>query len=291
MNRPYSRRGGRHVAPFAARERLYAAIDALMSKPSKSSERPRARSNPVVFCDFDGTITQSDVTDQILTELAHPSWREVEQEWVRGLIGSRECLERQMALVEASADDLDALVDTVPVDPAFAGLYRFAWKRTVPFYVLSDGFDYVIRRILNRVGLNGSHRNGTHLFSSELRIEGRRLVTSYPHGAQSCEHGCATCKAAVIRRLSRGRQPIVFIGDGLSDRFAVEEADVVFAKRQLARYCREKGIPCRPFETFAEIEGELEKLIGSAEIGRGREKSQKAKVKNQKSKVRGRRQR
>ena len=55
--------------------------------------------SPVVFCDFDGTITQLDVTDQILTQLAHPSWREIEQEWMLGLIGSRECLERQIALL------------------------------------------------------------------------------------------------------------------------------------------------------------------------------------------------
>ena len=45
---------------------------------------------PVVFCDFDGTITQLDVTDQILSQLAHPSWREVEQQWMQGLIGSRD---------------------------------------------------------------------------------------------------------------------------------------------------------------------------------------------------------
>ncbi len=262
-----------------------------MVERNRRKNQTASGSKPVVFCDFDGTITLSDVTDQILTELAHPSWREVEQEWFRGLIGSRECLERQMTLVEASAEELNALVDTIPVDPAFAGLYRFAWKRAVPFYVLSDGFDYVIRRILKRAGLNGHALNGKHLYASTLRIEGRRLVTSYPHGAQPCAHGCATCKAAVIRRLGRGRHPVVFIGDGLSDRFAVEEADVVFAKRQLAQYCREQGIPCRPFKTFQEIEGELEKLIGSAEIGRGRGESQKAKVKNQKSKVEGRRRR
>ena len=72
--------------------------------------------NPVVFCDFDGTITQLDVTDQILTQLAHPSWREIEQEWMQGLIGSRECLERQIALVDAPAEELHAVIDAVAID-------------------------------------------------------------------------------------------------------------------------------------------------------------------------------
>lgn len=64
-----------------------------------------------------------------------------------------------------------------------------------------------------------------------------------------------------MRRLSRGKRPVVFAGDGLSDRFAVEEADLVFAKGQLLTYCRGKGIACEPFETFADVEAAVERLI------------------------------
>ena len=81
-------------------------------------------SNPVVFCDFDGTITQLDVTDQILAQLAHPSWREIEQEWMLGLIGSRECLERQIALVDAPAEELHAVIDAVAIDARLRGLLQ-----------------------------------------------------------------------------------------------------------------------------------------------------------------------
>ena len=166
-----------------------------------------------------------------------------------------------MALVEASAAELNGLIDAVPIDPHFSSLLRLVEAGRLPFYVLSDGFDYVIRRVLKRAGINGCLRNGTHLFASALRVEGRRLLTSFPHSALPCKHGCATCKAEIMRRLNGGRHPIVFIGDGLSDRFTVEEADVVFAKRQLLAYCREKGITCHPFETFAEVEMALKELL------------------------------
>jgi 2,3-diketo-5-methylthio-1-phosphopentane phosphatase len=219
---------------------------------------------PIVFTDFDGTITQLDVTDEILAQLAHPSWQEVEQAWTRGLIGSRECLERQIALVDASAEELDALLDAVPVDPTFAAFYRFTRQRGIPLYVLSEGFDYWIERILKRAGVNGPVRNGTHMFSSALRLEGRRLIPSFPHSAEPCEHGCATCKAALIRRLGKGKHPVIFVGDGLSDRFAVAEADVVFAKRQLLAYCREHGKACHRFDTFAEVEQGVVRLLGGA---------------------------
>src|SRR5437660_5117984 len=152
---------------------------------------------PVVFSDFDGTVTQADVTDEILTRLADPAWRGVEREWVRGEIGSRECLERQMALVRASVRELNALVDAIPVDPGFAEFCRFTEEHALPFYVVSDGFDYVIRRVLRRSGVDGRLRNGQHLYASRLRVRGRRALTAFPHPAAGCEHGCAPRKAGV----------------------------------------------------------------------------------------------
>jgi 2,3-diketo-5-methylthio-1-phosphopentane phosphatase len=220
--------------------------------------------SPVIFCDFDGTITQLDVTDQILTQLAHPSWREIEQQWMQGLIGSRECLERQIALVNASEEELHAVIDAVALDAEFKTFCKFVRKKEMPLYILSDGFDYVIRRVLKGAGLDRHFRSGSTLFASALRVEGRRLVPSFPHPSEPCAHGCATCKEALIGRLREGRRPVIFAGDGMSDRFAVENADIVFAKRHLLAHCRENGIACHPFETFKDVQATLEKLLAPA---------------------------
>ena len=225
---------------------------------------PRAEraDGPVIFSDFDGTIAQLDVTDVILDRLADPGWRGIEEEWVQGRIGSRECLRRQMALVRASSNDLDALIDSVPVDPCFEGFHRCTRELGVPFYVVSDGFDYVVRRVLRNCGVNGELLNGSHLFSSSMRIEGSRVVVDFPHWPAPCVHGCATCKPEVIRQVRRHHSPVIFIGDGLSDRFAVEQADIVFAKDKLLAYCRHSGLSCLPFSSFDNIEGELRPLLG-----------------------------
>ena len=226
-----------------------------------STHEPARDFSPIVFCDFDGTITQLDVTDQILTQLAHPSWREIEQEWMMGLIGSRECLERQIALVDAPVKELNTVIDGIALDPDFKAFCKFARRQRLPLYILSDGFDYVIRRTLKRAGVERNFRNGSTLFASALRVEGRRLVPSFPHPTEPCVHGCATCKAAVIRSQQEGRQPVIFVGDGMSDRFAVESADVVFAKRHLLAHCRENGIACHSFETFKDVQLTLEMLL------------------------------
>jgi 2,3-diketo-5-methylthio-1-phosphopentane phosphatase len=225
--------------------------------------------SPVVFCDFDGTITQLDVTDQILSQLAHPSWREIEQQWMQGMIGSRECLERQIALVNASVEELHVVIDGVAIDAEFMAFCKFARKKRLPLYILSDGFDYVVRRILKRAGLGRHFRS--NLFASALRVGEHRLALSFPHSPEPCAHGCATCKAALIRRLQEGRQPVIFVGDGMSDRFAVEVADVVFAKRHLLAHCRESSIACYPFETFKDVQVTLEKLLAATPARRYRQ--------------------
>jgi 2-hydroxy-3-keto-5-methylthiopentenyl-1-phosphate phosphatase len=52
---------------------------------------------PHFAVDFDGTVSLTDTTDHLLDRFSGPEWLEVEQDWVAGRIGSRECLARQIA--------------------------------------------------------------------------------------------------------------------------------------------------------------------------------------------------
>ncbi len=61
-----------------------------------------------------------------------------------------------------------------------------------------------------------------------------------------------------VEHLAHPSARAVFIGDGLSDRCAVEAADWVFAKGALAMYCERQGVPYTTFETFADISLALE---------------------------------
>jgi 2-hydroxy-3-keto-5-methylthiopentenyl-1-phosphate phosphatase len=252
---------------------MRATTEHRIPKPEPRAPSPEFR--PVIFSDFDGTIAQVDVTDAILNEFAGPAWREVEEQWVAGRIGSRECLRRQMALVRASADELDALIDSIPLDPGFLAFQRWTREQHVPFYVVSDGFDYVIRRILGRRGFEGDPLDGSHVFASSMRVENRTVAVEFPYGPEPCVHGCATCKPEVIRRLGSGYDPVVFIGDGLSDRVAVEAANVVFAKEKLLAHCRDYGIAATPFCSFADVRRDLQPLVDAdtaARIHRSRRK-------------------
>jgi 2-hydroxy-3-keto-5-methylthiopentenyl-1-phosphate phosphatase len=223
-----------------------------------------ASASPIIFCDFDGTITLRDVTDQILDRFAAPGWVEIERVWAQGMIGSRECLERQLALVATTPSALNQLIDSIPVDPHFARFMRFVRGHFIPFFVISDGLDYVIRRVLRRCGIRERIRNGTHFFSSSVQVRRNRLSISFPHARCSCIHGCATCKPFIIRALRKEHWPVLYIGDGLSDRHAVAEADFVYARRPLLEHCRNKHIPSCLFEDFREVEISLAEWLSGA---------------------------
>jgi 2,3-diketo-5-methylthio-1-phosphopentane phosphatase len=219
---------------------------------------------PTIFLDFDGTITVRDATDAILDAFADRRWLDVEDAWKAGRIGSRECLTAQMALVAADRRDVDALLDGIDVDEGFVTLLEWCVARRAPVRIISDGFDYCIQRILSRPSLGFErYLKDISVVSSRLEPLGRQWRASFTSPGGPCVHGCATCKPAAIERLGVAGSPSVFVGDGLSDRYAAAAADMVFAKDTLAVYCVEHSIPHTPYTTLATVARRLDAILAS----------------------------
>jgi 2-hydroxy-3-keto-5-methylthiopentenyl-1-phosphate phosphatase len=218
----------------------------------------------VVFLDFDGTITLRDATDAILDAFADPAWLQLEDAWLSGQIGSRECLAAQMALVTASREQVDRLLGEIGVDPGFATLLDACAACAAPVHIISDGFDYCIGRILWRPDLNLLARlTDSHIVSSSLRLDDGRWRATFAHPPEPCAHGCATCKPAAMERLNPNGAVTVFVGDGISDRYAAACADIVFAKDKLAAYCENASIPYAPYDTLAAVATGIGRLLGA----------------------------
>jgi 2-hydroxy-3-keto-5-methylthiopentenyl-1-phosphate phosphatase len=222
---------------------------------------------PTLFLDFDGTVSRCDVVDAILTEYAGPAWLEVERQWQAGAIGSRECLRQQMGLVRASREQMDSLLDAVEVDEGFVPLLEMCGRRGIPVHIVSDGFDYCIRRILRRTGPDAAHLlRGLHIYASHLApSEADRWVVDFSFPATVCEHGCATCKPWAMRQLNPNRRPAIFVGDGLSDRYAVRSGAVVFAKTGLATFCEDQNIPHHRYGSLRHVAAQIDDMMSAAQ--------------------------
>src|SRR4051812_4609984 len=94
------------------------------------SEKYQER-RPILFIDFDGTITRGDVTDLILETFADERWLDIEKQRQAGRIGARDCLRAQVALVRATRQRLDGLIDSVQVDEGFRLLLDICARQEV----------------------------------------------------------------------------------------------------------------------------------------------------------------
>ncbi len=210
---------------------------------------------PSVLVDFDGTVVLEDTTDLILERFADPSWRVVETAWIEGRIGSRECLSRQIDLIDVSEADLDRLVDGATIDPDFPEFVALSRQLGLRAIIGSDGFDHVIARVLARIGVN------LPVVSNRLVAAGRnRWRAEFPHFVGDCRSQSGNCKCQPFQQQPA---PRFLIGDGRSDFCPASHASMVFAKKALAIHCRKSRIDHIEIAGFADVVRALPGIVAS----------------------------
>ena len=209
---------------------------------------------PVLFFDFDNTLTEGDVLDQIIEKFSpNEAWRDWENAWAEGRLSARECLRHQVENMRVSRETLLAYLSQVRIDPVFAQIIDWARPRQVEVIIVSDSFVPLIRHVLHGNGIGE-----LPLFANDLRFSGAgRLVPAFPYHDPACLRS-ANAKARHLEPYREHR--IIFTGDGRSDLDAALRADIVFAKSTLARELDARSIAFQPFETLQPVLAWLETI-------------------------------
>lgn len=215
-----------------------------------------AEKQAVVFCDFDGTVTTSDVTDVLLEELAHPDWKIIEERWVNGEIDDCQCMGEQIALIEGNWQKIVGVLDTIKIDPYFKSFIAQCNEIGLPVYIGSNGIDRVVSYILHKEGIQVNGTWSYHLIESDKGWQ-LEFPKSETRGFCQVQHSIA-CKCTLLetdsRALSGRENPYkIVIGDSKSDFCWSHKADFVFGKNKLAQYCRERDIDHLSFTDFSHI--------------------------------------
>jgi 2,3-diketo-5-methylthio-1-phosphopentane phosphatase len=206
-----------------------------------------------ITIDFDGTVSQTDVTDAVIREFAQDGWQEAEARWERGDIGSRECLAYQMSLIRMPLKRILDYAQNIPIDPYFANFIGFLQQHNLPFAIISDGFLPIIHSILH---FNGMHR--LPVYAGDLVFDRHGLHTIFTNAVESCPSG--TCKCQIAERLSKSTS-LIHIGDGRSDFCLAKKAHHVFCKGRLLEFCTQNGISHSGFEDFRDIERHIKTML------------------------------
>ncbi|MDD5136850.1 MAG: MtnX-like HAD-IB family phosphatase [Candidatus Omnitrophica bacterium] len=202
----------------------------------------------VVFFDFDNTITTIDVIDDMLERFSGDGrWKELEERWRREEIGSRECLKGQVEGIRIAKENLDNYLSTIKIDPYFKKLLKFLRSRNIPALIVSDNFEYIIKKILKRNGISD-----VDIYSNRLSVCDGRLDPAFPFTNEECGD-CANCKKERVVSGKKDGALAVYIGDGRSDLCAAKESDIVFAKDYLKETLEKEKKPCVPIGGLKDV--------------------------------------
>jgi 2-hydroxy-3-keto-5-methylthiopentenyl-1-phosphate phosphatase len=178
-------------------------------------------------------------------------------QWQQGVIGSYECLGRQIALIRAKESELLDFVDTIGLDPGIHTLLQLLRQAKVPTTIVSDGIDLFIERLLSNHGIDE-----LALRSNTVKRTGKHIELKTPHRWQDCETCAAHCKCNSIRVLGQSHRKTVYVGDGRSDLCPSRKANCVFAKGALAKCLEREKLAYIPWTTLGEVATHLSRAWG-----------------------------
>lgn len=209
-----------------------------------------------VLTDFDGTISTVDVGDQVIRRFIKVNDSDkLEKAFRDKAIGSIELYNRLYAGFIGTAADVIEYVKAFTLDPYFKAFTEFCKYHDIALAVLSDGFQYYIDALFDKYNITD-----TTVYCNKAFFTEKGVVLDFPYRNPYCSI-CANCKAGAYIKYKDIGYTVIFIGDGFSDRYVAERADIVFAKSHLAEYCDKNGIPYTPFNDFNDIMAKLSSML------------------------------
>lgn len=210
-----------------------------------------------IYFDFDNTITDFDVLDDIIQRFSiNEDWKRAEEAWKAGAIGSRDCLEQQLANVRVSESALREYLLSIKVDPAFHPILALLRSRKIEPVIVSDSFSSIIAAILENNGITG-----VKIFANEIRLEKDKPQVAFPYFHSICSTS-GNCKCSHLFR--RGRPPgtkKIYVGDGRSDVCPAGFCEILFAKDSLLKHYSGIRKDCIPFENLGTVHSHLQRLL------------------------------
>jgi HAD superfamily phosphoserine phosphatase-like hydrolase len=110
-----------------------------------------------IYCDFDGTVTKKDVWVDALGRFIKDkdAFDKVCKDFEYGIISSRECIKRELELIEDFDFKIfDSFIEQQELDDFFVEFVNFCKHSGFEIYLLSEGLDYYIKYVLTKFNID-----------------------------------------------------------------------------------------------------------------------------------------
>lgn len=212
----------------------------------------------VIFCDFDGTITEKDNIIDIMAEFAPPEWKRIVDDMFAKKQSLRAGVHALFALIpsEKRQEMTDFVLQRAVVRPGFGEFVNFCHAHEIELLVTSNGIDFFIEPILapyaDRI---------PKIYCNKADFTGEYVNIIYPYTCdEHCAVDCGMCKTTVNRSYRNDDYFKVVIGDSITDLEGAKIADAVIARAYLEEKCEELGIPYDRFADFYDCIDALKRL-------------------------------
>ena len=206
----------------------------------------------LVQCDFDGTITEEDVSFLLLDSFADGDWRQLFRIYQQGGMSVGRFNQEAFAMVRASRESLLKVARAdARIRAGFGEFVDFCNQKDFRLVVVSNGLDFYIKELLNLIGMGGIEvlAARTHFHPEGLDV---RYIGPFGNPVDD-----EFKKAYTESFLKEGYQ-VVYIGNGISDVSPARECHYVFATGDMLARFRELNLDCVPFTTFRTVTKSLQ---------------------------------
>lgn len=209
--------------------------------------------NIAVLIDFDGTITDRDTNVELFNQRGtiNTSLRDLSRQEEARTMNHLDKMSYVFDHIKITEEDYkDFILSNFKMTDGFVDFYRELKRRDIPVAIISGGFSNGIEIFLEDYGIDDAD-----IYANELIFEGEDIeIEFYGDPLDCCEHGpCGNCKILRYEEFKKLRDNIIFIGDGFTDRWVADRAELLFAKSSLVDFCRLNNIDYIEWEDFNDI--------------------------------------
>lgn len=202
----------------------------------------------VIFCDFDGTITEKDNIIDAMREFAPPVWKDIVQNMFDGKKTLRQGVGALFELIpaEKKGDLVRYIVQGAKVREGFQEFLAYCRQEHIRFLVTSNGIDFFIDPILEPYI---EQIDKVYCNSSDDTAQNIHILWPHPCD-EHCKVDCGMCKTTIIRSYDEEKYYKIVIGDSITDLEGAKNADWTIARSYLLDKCQELQLSHHSFETF-----------------------------------------
>ncbi len=215
-----------------------------------------------IFIDFDGTITIKDIGDELFKD--HGVFEPYHSNLVKGKLKIDDYWNVVFKNLssELSKELISDYAVKFEIDKSFLIFNKFCKENQFDLFIVSDGYEEYIKPVLDKYDLYG-----ISFFCNRMVFKNNgEILPEFTYASESCNCLSASCKRNIILTKSEPDAILVYIGDGASDYCPAQYCDLIFAKKNLAKFCNENKIPHHPFKDFHTIYLILKNLITKNKI-------------------------